>query len=75
VYTTESLDRLDSDLTALLGKNRDGRTLAALRVNTGEGDYSSRLDELRALGATEQTFRRISEMTRLDDKIWTTFCR
>jgi hypothetical protein len=73
VYTTDELDKLESDIRAKVEKPTGGPTLSKLRVNEGEGDFSSRMDLLRELGATELTFQRLENMTRMDNKIWEEF--
>jgi hypothetical protein len=73
VYTTDELDKLEADIRAKLEKSTGGPTMSKLRVNEGEGDFSSRMDLLRDLGATELTFQRLENMTRMDNKIWDEF--
>lgn len=73
VYTTDSLDKLEADIQRVLGQDRKGKGLTDLRVNVGKGDFGSRQSELRELGASQRTFDRIREMTRMDEKIWSAF--
>jgi hypothetical protein len=68
VYTIDQLDRLEMHLRREIGISETGISIG--RVNKGEGDFSSRLSTLRELGATDRTFDRLKEMTRLDDRIW-----
>lgn len=70
VYTTEQLDRLETRIEAELGAAKPQVSLVSTRVNQGEGDFNSRLDKLRAIGATDRTFERLRDFTKLDDAIW-----
>jgi hypothetical protein len=73
VYTVETLNELERDIEMVLGSKRIGRSLTKLRVNVGKSTYEARIAELRALGATQRTFDRLTEMTQLDAKIWARF--
>jgi hypothetical protein len=75
VYTTDELDRLEADVRARCGISSRGEKLSESQVNKGEGDFNSRLASLRELGATERTYKRLEEMTALDNKIWEVFCQ
>jgi len=71
VYPVDGLQRLEDDLLKKAGRGVTGMSLADIRVNVGEGDQTiSRMEKLRALGATSRTFNKIAEMTRLDREIW-----
>ena len=73
VYTTQSLDRLQTDIQDKLGRKVGGLVLSKLRINTGNGDLELRMGQLRALGATKSTFDRIHEMTSMDTEIWSAY--
>ena len=66
----EQLDRLETRIEAELGAAKPPVSLLSTRVNQGEGDFNSRLDKLRAIGATDRTFERLRDFTKLDDAIW-----
>ena len=78
VYRVDGLQRLDDDLRAFaLRHGADRAHVAAVpplvgrQVNIGDGmDVAARLEALRQLGATEETFARLREMTEMDDAIW-----
>ncbi len=79
LYTTDDLDLLQEDIVDAFGRRGIGRwgalrsrlsPLPAMNLNNREGDFASRVAELRLLGATNRTFDRINEMTRLDNALW-----
>lgn len=71
VFTTDYLAPLEQILRKLANRPSGGPSLETLRVNRGDGeDMGTRMEKLRALGATAITFERIEEMTRLDKQIW-----
>jgi hypothetical protein len=72
VYTMDRLDVLERDIRFATGFD-EGFSLASLHVNRGEGDGANRMDELKALGATDLTFQRIRAMVMLDEEIWKHF--
>jgi hypothetical protein len=71
VYSVDALHLLERDIRALTGISSGGPTLERLRVNTGDSNnINERMAELEKLGATQITFKRIQEMTVLDQQIW-----
>lgn len=79
LYSTNDLHILKADINAAIFGRRDlgWRSIRArlypirlVKSNRTAGDLSSRLSELRSLGATNRTFTRIEEMTRLDKTLW-----
>jgi hypothetical protein len=79
IYAIDDLGPLQKDIVARFGHAGVGRwgairswfaPLRNLRLNSGEGSLDSRLAELKTLGATQRTFDRIGQMTRLDSAIW-----
>lgn len=79
LYAMDDLSALQEDVAAACAGSIVGRwgalrsrfsPLGSLTLNRGSGDQASRIAELRSLGATQRTFDRIEEMTRLDDVIW-----
>jgi hypothetical protein len=68
VYTIDQLDELERRLRREIGIGETGISIS--HANKGEGDFTSRLSTLRELGATDRTFDRLKQMTRLDDRIW-----
>ncbi len=79
LYSVDDLASLEKDVIDVCGRSGIGwwgtlharfSALRDIKLNSGSGDYSSRIAELKSLGATHRTFDRIEEMTRLDDVIW-----
>jgi hypothetical protein len=71
VYCMDRLDALEADLTRVAGVKAPPMMLQEFRANKGDGTTrEQRLAKLRELGATEATFDRLRNMTRLDDVIW-----
>jgi hypothetical protein len=70
VYTVDRLDALERDLRFAAGCPQGSVSLAGLRVNRGKGDSADRVNELKALGATEATFARLRTMVEQDEEIW-----
>jgi hypothetical protein len=71
IYSVNALHRLESDIRALTGISSGGPTLEDLKINTGDSSTTEeRIAELEKLGATQVTFKKIQEMTILDQQIW-----
>lgn len=79
LYSVGDLTLLQKDIIAACGQNGMGRwgtlrslisPLQSIRQNSNAGDFVSRINDLKSLGATHRTFDRIDEMTRLDNVIW-----
>jgi hypothetical protein len=79
LYSMDDLSALEQDVVAACARGIVGRwgalrtrfsPLSSLNLNRSSGDHASRIAELKSLGATQRTFDRIEEMTRLDDVIW-----
>lgn len=80
LYSTDDLASLQKDIIASFGRSGMGAwgtlrsrfsPLPGINLNTREGDFTSRVADLKALGATDRTFERINDMARLDSMIWT----
>ena len=65
----DNLDTLERDLEQIADCKLK-IPLRETRVNVGKSDPNTRLNALREFGATQATFDRIEEMTRLDQLIW-----
>jgi len=73
LYTVDDLTSLETDIKDRAGLKGNGKTtpLQSIRVNVGDTEsVGLRGEQLSALGATKQTFNRIDQMTRLDNRIW-----
>lgn len=79
LYSTDDLVYLQQDIIASFGRSGIGlwgtlhsrfSPLPGINLNTREGDFTSRVTDLKALGATHRTFERINDMARLDLMIW-----
>jgi hypothetical protein len=69
VYRINELDKVEEDL-ARIGILARGPSLKATRANAGAGNPSSRMDELKGLGATSRSIDRIQAMVAFDEKLW-----
>jgi len=74
IYSINELSNLERDLSRIAGRSMNN-SLAETKINIGESDPAKRFDTLRELGATQATFDKIEQMTRLDRQIWEKFCR
>jgi hypothetical protein len=75
VYPVHRLDLLERDMCRIGGRMPSGASLQERRVNQGEPDGADqRLEKLRTLGATQASFDRIEQMTRLDRLLWRELC-
>jgi hypothetical protein len=69
LYRVEQLDKLQLDL-ANLGYSSDGVSLSETKLNVGDGDAASRIEELKALGLTDRGLERLNSMVELDIRLW-----
>lgn len=79
LYSTDDLVYLQQDIIASFGRSGIGlwgtlrsrfNPLPGINLNTREGDFTSRVADLKVLGATHRAFERINDMARLDSMIW-----
>jgi hypothetical protein len=76
VYTVDNLADLEDDLCRISGSTVTGKPLASLRINAGDNDSTEvRKAKLSEMGATNKTFARLEQMTRLDQVLWNEQCR
>ena len=74
VYSVDALHHLERDIRTLIGTNKAAPSLVELRENAWDSrNMDERMAQLEKLGATEVTFRKIREMTVLDQEIWKRF--
>jgi Sulfotransferase family len=74
IYSVNALHHLENDIRALTGTHEAAPRLDDLHVNAGDSNtMEERMAELERLGATQVTFRKLQEMTVLDQEIWKKF--
>ncbi|HEY1858215.1 sulfotransferase family 2 domain-containing protein [Acidocella sp.] len=74
IYSLNALHHLENDVRILTGINTAAPTLENLKVNAGDfNNIEERMAELEKLGATQVTFKKLQEMTILDQQIWKKF--
>jgi Sulfotransferase family len=74
IYSVDALHHLERDIRAATGLTADAPALQDLHINARDlSNTEERMAELERLGATQITFRKLQEMTILDQEIWKKF--